>query len=692
MQKKSGRNDPCSCGSGKKFKHCCENKKVTSSAQGHTPGPTQAELQQLVILHNGKRYAEVEGPARALVAKYPNAGLVWKILAYALQFQGKDAMHAFQKAAQLLPGEASLPFNLAAFQKHAGMLTAAVASYRCALKINPKFAEAYNNLGTLLHETGQVGEAVSCFRKVVQLLPDTAQAHNNLGAALFEFGHAKEGADACRRSVALNPNFSEAHNNLGRCLQELSQYDEAESHYRQALKLIPENFKALGNLGNLLKDTGLLDEAMTSYQTALDIKPDLSEAHSNLLLLQSYSAKYSPEYCLEHARNFGDIVTTKAASRFTTWQCAKQPERLRVGMVSGDFRNHSVGHFLVGLLPHIDPDRIELIAYPTHSQEDSVTARIRPSFSQWHPLYGKNDEDAARLIHDDGIHVLMDISGHTAFNRLPVFAWKPAPVQVAWLGLPNTTGVSEIDYLLGDALATPVEIASHFSETLWRMPESYLCFSPPVQAVNVSPLPAQSAGHVTFGSFNNLTKMNDEVVELWSRILLSVPDSRLYLKTGQLDSEDICETTRTRFLKHGITPERLLLKGKTSSAAEHLAEYNKVDIALDPFPYPGATTSIEAMWMGVPVLTLHGNRFVSLIAKSVAHYSGLPDWVATDKDDCVTKAVSFTSDLDRLSSLRAGLREQVLASSIFDAPRFAKNIEQALLGMWQAGGCDSHAN
>ena len=680
MQKKTGRNDPCSCGSGKKFKHCCENKKVSVPTQG----PTQAELQQLVTLHNAKRYAEVEGPARALVSKYPSAGLVWKLLAYALQLQGKDAMNAFQKAAQLLPGEASLPFNLASFQRNAGLLSEAVASYRSALKINPKFAEAYNNLGGLLHEIGQVGEAVSCFRKVVQLLPDTAQAHNNLGAALFEFGHAKEGADACRRSVALNPNFSEAHNNLGRCLQELSQYDEAETHYRQALKLSPENFKALGNLGNLQKDIGLLDEAMACYQTALDIKPDLSEAHSNLLLLQSYSAKYSSEYCLEQARNFGKIVTAKATRPYTSWQCAKQPDRLRVGMVSGDFRNHSVGYFLVGLLSHVDLDRIELIAYPTHSQEDEITGRIRPSFSQWRPLYGKSDVDAARLIHDDGIHVLMDISGHTAFNRLPVLAWKPAPVQVAWLGLPNTTGVSEIDYLLGDAHATPEEIESHFSETLWRMPESYLCFSAPVQAVDVAPLPALSAGYVTFGSFNNLTKMNDVVIELWSRILSSVPDSRLYLKTGQLDSEDICEKTRTRFAKHGISPERLLLKGKTSSAAEHLAEYNKVDIALDPFPYPGATTSIEAMWMGVPVLTLQGDRFVSLIAKSVAHYSGLADWVAIDKDDCVAKAVSFTSNLDSLSSLRAGLREQVLASSIFDAPRFAQNLEDALWGMWQA--------
>jgi len=473
MQNKKGRNNPCGCGSGKKFKHCCEDKKSPPPA----PGPSQAELLQLVSLHNAKRYAEVEAPARALVAKYPNAGLVWKMLAYALQFQRKDAINAFQKAAQLLPGEASLPFNLASFQKNSGMLTEAVASYRRALKINPKFAEAYNNLGALLHEIGQVGEAVNCFRKVVQILPDAAHAHNNLGAALFEFGHAKDGANACRRSVELNPNFSEAHNNLGRCLQEIRRYSEAETHYRQAPKLNPENFKALGNLGNLLKDIGLLDEAMTSYQTVLKIKPSLSEAHSNLLMLQSYSEKYSPEHCLEQARNFGKIVTAKATKPYTSWQCEKQPDRLRVGMVSGDFRNHSVGYFLVGLLSHVNLDRIELIAYPTHPQEDEITERIRPSFSQWHPLYGKNDEDAARLIHDDGIHLLMDLSGHTAFNRLPVFAWKPAPIQAAWLGLPNTTGVSEIDYFLGDGYRTRLEwyhqMRSGYPDLAWGLFAEY---------------------------------------------------------------------------------------------------------------------------------------------------------------------------------------------------------------------------
>jgi protein O-GlcNAc transferase len=351
--------------------------------------------------------------------------------------------------------------------------------------------------------------------------------------------------------------------------------------------------------------------------------------------------------------------------------------------VSGDLYQHVVGFFLEGLLSHLDPARIELIAYPAHHKEDELTARIKPFFSAWKPLVGLSDEDAARLIHADGVHVLLDLSGHTAHNRLPVFAWKPAPVQATWLGLPATTGVAQIDYVLGDPHAIPAEYDSHFTETVWRLPESYLCLTVPASPVKVGPLPALSAGQVTFGSFNNLTKMNDAVVAVWARILQSVPGSRLLLKTKQLSEPAVCDKTLQRFAACGIAPERLLLSKTVVSRDDHLAAYNKVDIALDTFPYPGVTTSAEALWMGVPVLSLQGDRFLSRTAGSIAHNAGLPDWVAADEDDYVAKAVAFSTDLQRLAKLRAGLRQQVLASPLFDAPRFARNFEDALWGMWQ---------
>ncbi|MFZ2542181.1 MAG: tetratricopeptide repeat protein, partial [Gallionella sp.] len=472
--------------------------------------------------------------------------------------------------------------------------------------------------------------------------------------------------------------------NLGMVLHELGKVNEAIASCRQALKLNPDFAEAHNSLGNFLKDIGQFDEAIANFRRALQLDQNNVMALSNLLFTLNYLTRYSPAYYLNEAQQYGRMAAAKVGKRFTAWQCEVEPERLRVGLVSGDLRSHPVGYFLEGLLAKLDPARVELIAYPTYSKGDALTTRIKPYFSAWKPLFGKSDEDAARLIHADGVHVLVDVSGHSLHSRLPMFAWKPAPVQVTWLGLPTTTGVHEMDYVLGDLQSIPPEHESHFSETVWRLPDSYLCFSAPAQPVSVAPLPAFSGGYVTFGSFNNLTKMNDAVVELWARILLSVPNSRLFLKTGQLNNADICEQTRRRFAVWGIAPERLLLSGTQGSIAEHLSEYNKIDIALDPFPYPGVTTSIEALWMGVPIVSLQGDRFLSLTAKSIAYHAGLSDWVAIDKADYVAKAVDFASNIERLALLRAGLRQQVLASPLFDASRFAHNLEEALWGMWQA--------
>jgi predicted O-linked N-acetylglucosamine transferase (SPINDLY family) len=453
--------------------------------------------------------------------------------------------------------------------------------------------------------------------------------------------------------------------------------------YRRALEIKPDYAEALNNLGVVMQDIGQLDDAVKSYRQVLAVKPDHLDALHNLLFTFNYTANITPSYYLAQARQYGRIVAGKVGARFASWQCAAQPERLRVGLVSGDLFTHSVGHFLEGLLAQIDLTRIELIAYPTHRRQDELTARIRPYFSEWKPLIGLNDEGAARLIHADGVHVLIDLSGHTAHNRLPVFAWKPAPIQVTWLGLPATTGVAEIDYVLGDPHAISSEFENHFSETVWRMPESYLCLTIPTSPVNVAPLPAFAAGYVTFASFNNLTKMNDAVVAAWARILKLVPNSRLLLKTKQLSDPTVCEKTRLRFASCDIAPGQLALSGMLASRDDHLAAYNKVDIALDTFPYPGVTTSVEALWMGVPVLNMQGDRFLSCTAGSIAHNAGLSDWIAADADDYVAKAAAFASDLERLAALRSGLRRQVLASPLFDAPRFARNFENALWEMWQ---------
>jgi len=594
-----------------------------------------------------------------------------------------DAAACFRQAIACNPRYAEAYTNLGFVLQMQGNLDEAVALFRKAVLIKPSLLPAHLNLGTALMEVKQMREAEVSFRRVLELQPDSAEAHCKLGNLFVEAKRLPEAEASYRRALELKSDYTEAHNNLGNTLKDQDRLSEAEASFRHALKIKPDYADVHYNLGNTLMNMGQPDEAETCYRQALLIKPGYVLAHSNLLFTLNYTTSHAPSNYLEQARLFGRVVAGKVGTRFSAWQCAARPERLRVGLVSGDLRKHSVGFFLEGLLAHIDPARIELFAYPTHHGEDELTARIRPNFSSWKHVFDSNDEAAARLIHADGVHILFDLSGHTERNGLPVFAWKPAPVQVTWLGLPSTTGMAEIDYILGDLHAIPAECENHFSETVWRMPESYLCLTVPASPVKVVVLPALSAGYVTFGSFNNLTKMTDAVVAVWARVLKSVPNSRLSLKARQLNDLVICEKTLQRFASCGIAPDRLLLSGTFASADDHLAAYNKIDIALDTFPYPGVTTSVEALWMGVPVLSLRGDRFLSRTAESIAHNAGLSDWVAADEDDYVAKAVSFTSSLERLATLRAGLRQQVLASPLFDAPRFARNFEDALWGMWE---------
>jgi protein O-GlcNAc transferase len=654
----------------------------TISATKSSPSPH--ELSHLVALFNSGRYVETEDQTRLLIERDSESGFLWKILGASLQAQGKHILPVLQKAADLLRNDAEAFFNLGFALQELGQLENAAASYRQALKIKPDIAKTHLNLGNVLYHMGQSDNAVASYLRALEIEPDFAEAHFNLGNVLYHMGQSDNAVASYLRALEIEPDYAEAHCNLGNILLELGQIGNAMASCRRALDINPDFTLAHDSLGNILLELGQIDNAVASYRRALDINPDFTLAHDGLLFALNYSIHHTHANYLEQARKYGQIVAGKVGAPFSTWQCTAQPVRLRVGLVSGDLRIHSVGHFLESLLTHIDDTRIELIAYPTCQDQDELTARIRPYFSGWKPLGGeRHHEENARLVHADGVHILIDLSGHTKHNCLPMFAWKPAPVQVTWLGLPATTGVAEIDYVLGDPWAIPAEYENQFSEAIWRMPESYVCLTVPSLSVNIVLPPALATGQMTFGSFNNLTKMNDRVVEVWARILQSVPNSKLLLKARQLGDAAICEQTLRRFADNGIAPEQLQLGGPLTSREEHLAAYSKVDIALDTFPYPGVTTSIEALWMGVPVLSLKGDNFLSCTAVSIAHNAGLADWIAADEDEYVAKAIAFASDPLRLSTLRANLRDQVLVSPLFDAPRFARNFEDALWGMWQ---------
>ena len=625
--------------------------KKTKKAKKHTlksTNPSDTEINTLIQQYQAGRYGNAEKLAASLTKRFPNHQFGWKVLGVILQQIGRihESLVPNQKAAALFPQD----------------------------------AEAHSNLGLTLQGLGRLNEAEASLRQAIALKSDCAEAHYNLGITLQELGRLDEAEASYTQATALKLGYAEAYNNLGNTLQELGRLEEAAASFRQALDLEPDYAEAHSNLGIVLHKSGALEEAEASCRKAIALKSDFTAGYSTLLFLQS-SSNFEHTSYLKDALSYAKSIRGEISSRFSEWSCAREPERLRIGLVSGDFHNHPVGFFLEGLLAQFNSSSLELYAYPTKLLEDELTTRIKPYFSYWSPLLGKSDQEAAQLIHNDKIHILIDLSGHTANNRLPIFAWKPAPIQVSWLGYWASSGVPEMDYILGDPFVTPNNEAAHFIEKIWQLPESYLCFTKPNVALEVMPLPALSAGVITFGCFNKLVKMTDEVVSLRSKILNIIPGSKLFLKNDQLQYASERNKVLSRFAAHGIGADQLILEGP-SPRAEYLASYNRVDIALSPYPYGGGTTSAEGLWMGVPVLTKRGDYFLSHLGESIAHNTGLSDWIAADEDEYIAKAVQFSSDLDGLMKLRAGLREQVLASPLFDAPRFARHFERAVWSMW----------
>lgn len=635
-------------------------------------------------LRSMERVPEAVSSFRRAVEIQPASAVAYVNLGAALREMGKleEAAACYLRAIEIEPQRAEAHVNLGNVYQAMRRPQESIASFRAATQARPDFAEAHYNLGNALRDAGRSAESVTCFERAIALKPDYADACLNLGIALAALGRVHEAIASYRRAIELKPRFPNAHSSLGNALGAVGRLEEAVASHRRAIELDPTLAEAHNNLGNALKDMGLLGEAIERYERAVELKPDYFAARSNILFATNYLARLDPEAALEQARAFGRIAAEARKVEFTSWSCPRVPQRLRVGFVSGDLRAHPVGYFLHGLLAHLDPSRIETYLYSTLDRRDELSEVLRKHSAHWQSIADEDDASAAARIHRDAPHLLVDLSGHTAHNRLPMFAYRPAPVQASWLGYFATTGVAEIDWLLGDPQVTPPSERSHFTERAWPLPDSYLCFAPPPFDLQPSPLPALVSGRVTFGCFNNLAKMNDEVVALWARVLRAVSDSRLILKTIQLNDASVCATTFRRFAAHGIAPDRLALEG-SAPRAELMASYGRVDIALDPFPYPGGTTSVEALWMGVPVVTRRGDRFLSHVGESIAYGAGLAGWIAGDDADYVTKASAWAADLPRLASLRAGLRAQVLASPVFDAPRYARNFEDALWGMWR---------
>jgi protein O-GlcNAc transferase len=479
---------------------------------------------------------------------------------------------------------------------------------------------------------------------------------------LHDIGKPNEAIASFHKALAINPDFVEARCSLGNVFKELGKLNEAAASYQQALAIAPDYAAAHSNLGNALKGLGRLEEAAACYRKALAIKPGYAEARSNLVFTLGYDPEVSGADILQEAKQWQ--VQCGFTGEIPEHQNAPDPERqLRVGLVSGDLRHHSVSYFLKDVLSKLDARKLELFAYATFAKEDEMTARLKSIVPHWRQVSGRSDQQLTDDIRADGIDILIDLSGHTGHNRLAVFSRKPAPVQVTWMGYGGTTGVDAMDYILCDPQVLPPAEEAHYTEQPWRLPEVWMCFSPPDLEIDAGPPPAVAGGSITFGSFNNLTKVSSHTVTCWARVLEAVPGSRLVLKALQLGDATVQDAIVARFAAAGIDRQRLTFHGRFADPADHLRAYRKIDIALDPFPYSGGTTTAEALWMGTPVLTLKGERYVAHMGESLVH--------------------NAAADLPALAALRGSLRGQLLASPVCDAPRFASNLEDAFRGMWR---------
>jgi predicted O-linked N-acetylglucosamine transferase (SPINDLY family) len=710
---KPGRNDPCPCGSGRKYKQCCGvpgraamvsvPQLLQSALASHQAGqlqqaealyrqalaaapdhPDALHLLGVLCYQSGRPEAAVDLIGRALAAKpaFPHACLN---LGIALQSLGRagEAAAACQRAIALSPGYAEAHYTLGVALKDLGRVDDAAAEYSRAIALNPDYAEAHHNLGALLNDLGRAEEAAQCCRRALALKPDYAMAHYNLGLALQRSRHLEEAVASYRRATELRPEFAEAHNNLGIVLNDLGRFGEAAAACRRAIAALPSLADAHNNLGNALKDGGMLDEAIECYRRALELRPDLAVVQSSLLFLLNYHEAYDPEALFgEHlawARRHAEPLSALAMPHGNDPDPSR---RLKIGYVSADLRDHAVAYFLEPVLEHHEPSRVEVYCYGNHPRVDDVTLRLQEHTDHWRSIAGMSDEAAAALIRADAIDILIDLSGHTAHNRLTLFARRPAPVQATWIGYPNTTGMSAMDYRLTDANLDPIGMTGRYhSEQLVRLPVS-ACFRPAVHAPEVGELPALAAGHITFASFNNFTKVTAETIACWSQVLEAVPASRLMLLIGEAENPDARQRVEALFARHGIAPERLQLVGRRP-LAEYLALHQQVDIALDPFPYNGGTTSVHSLWMGVPVVTLAGSTAVSRVGVTILANAGLAELIAQSVDEYVEIARSLAQDTARLGRMRAGLRADLQASPLFDAEALTRALEESYRNMWK---------
>ena len=673
-------------------------------------------------LKDRQQFDQAVAAYRAALAINPNLADAWGNLGNALQTLGRgkrlyraplqredeldQALEAYAAALRLKPDDAQTHNNLGSALEALGRFAEAVACYQTALRLRPRYAEALFNLGNAYGGQDRLEEAVAAYRAALGEQPEYPEALNNLANTLKELGQVEEAIAAYRAALALKPDFAEAHNNLATALKDSGLTDEAIAGFRTALRLKPDYAEALSNLGNALRDQGLLAEALAAFRQAVALRPGAVELHNNLIYTMHFDPGYEPGAVAAELRVWNERHAEPLARQIAPHENDRDPERpLRVGWVSPDFCSHPIGRFLLPLFRAHGREKGEAgawrffcysdVPYPPR-KADAITAGIRAGADRWHNTAKLTDKELAALIRFDQVDILIDLTMHMEGSRLLTFARKPAPVQVTYLAYPTSTGMAAMDYRVtdgafeGDAGVPPAGLcenqplahAAGETPALLEKPlrlRSYWCYPAPEGAPPVAPLPARAAGQVTFACLNNFAKVSPQALRAWMDILRAVPGSRLFLHAAPGSHR---ERLRATLAEGGVDPGRCEFFGFLPFD-EYLALHQRIDIALNPFPYAGGTTSCDALYMGVPLITWAGPTALSRGGVSILSAVGLPELIGATPQEYVEIAVGLAKDWVRLEQLRATLRARMEASPLMDAREFARDFQTQVREAWR---------
>ncbi len=600
-------------------------------------------------------------------------------------FEGdlNNAGKIYKQILEMFPEQQDALYNLGLIMQTQGNLEESAACFKKVTVLNPDSYKAHLSLSNVLIALGKgkIDEAVSSLNKVIMLNPDIAEAHYNLGVFYQEKLSFTEAENCFKKAIALKPDWAEAYNNLGNVLIKLENFQEALECYNKALKYKPGWADIYNNIGALLVDRGNLEEATIYYEKVINEKQGYFAQKNIIYYLMQYKSNISQENWKKELAILTDFYAK--FPRIKNYNVLLNPKKkLKIGYVSPDFYNHSCSWFILPLLIAHNRNKVEITCFSLTKTEDKVTEKIKRQSDKWFDISNFSNQEAVELILNNKIDILVDLAGHTLNNGLTIFAHKPAPIQVTWLGFPGSTGLDTIDYRLSDHFLTPENTSEYFTEKIWNLGRLSHIYKPPEDVPDIGPLPFLKNGFITFGSFNAAMKISDETIGLWAESMKKLPDSRIKLKVKYGNDEELRKRLLTAFNKNGIESVRIDIFSSQPTTRGHLEYYNQVDIALDSFPYNGATTTLEALLMGVPVVSLAGERTASRYGFSFLSSLNLPELAVNKKEDYIQAVSKLANNIDYLADLRATLRQRMAKSQLFDWKGFAREIEAAYREMW----------